>query len=277
MNFLSKAKLIYVFLLFTTFLSLSNAFYLIRSGTSHQYLLENQAGYALASIFTLILFRKRILCLLLRIEKWAILPNKKYARQATILLFLVLTGTYQSKAFLGFWFPGISGWTEVDLLTQTRRHPPTDLILEKPSHFVSQAIISEHARYLSVNGYLEGPAVFLHFSDASVRPANDELLGFVFPGYALNSSTYNDLQLNQACLRIIRHSLSERRSAKRFLLPETIAYPAHTPYMSISYCNYPDHEELIGVSWWRITVKIIGEKPPEVIGAQKIHSIGETG
>jgi len=276
MKILSNPKIIYLFLLCSTSLGLIQAIWLIDAGSMHSDFLEKQAGYTLTTLAALLFFRRQIFHLLSIVAQWVQRPVHTRARRRVLAVCLFLACTYQSKAFLGFWFAGIGSWDFTDWRLRFRQIP-ADFERQVVPAYLNQAIVHKNARFLPQTGHLSGPAMFLHYSNGQVLPANEELLGTVFPRYLLKERFTEDKLLSHAFLGMIRKNVTERRVERRFLLPTSVAYPPHTPYMPISYKGHPNPRSLEGVSWWTIVVELREHKIPQVVTAIKLHSIGETG
>jgi len=250
--------------------------FLYAERTSYKDLIQVQFGYSLFSLLALILFKNKCISLFKKIELWSDKSGSKYPRSACLLIFLTIVCTYQSKAFLGFWFAGILGWDYSDRKLKTSQEPKHLVIDQEMAVYFSEAIIQERSKYLVLDGYLEGDAMFLHFENGAVLPANNELLGFVFPQYVLTPENLGNLELKDSLLEILRKNLSERRNGRKFLLPTNIAYPAHAPYMPISYLGYPHERDLVGVSWWKLTINVNRDKGVDVVASKKLYEVGRT-
>jgi hypothetical protein len=105
------------------------------------------------------------------------------------------------------------------------------------------------------SGYITGPAMFLHYSSGEVLPANYELTELVFPQYAFGQ-LYEEIENPHLFFDVVKAELDDRSKNRRFLLPLSIAYPNHTPYMPIDYSDYPPAEKLEKISFWTLTVFI---------------------
>ena len=274
LKFLSNPKFIYLFLIISSFLGLLNSVLLLNKGSPHGYYLERQAGYTLTCVILLITFHRYVIFALYKVHDWARKPLHLYPKKCVLFTLLILIGTYQSKVFLGFWFAGIAGWDYSNYKLKQRPVPKNFKKLTVPK-FLQKAVIEQNAQFLHYPGHLPGSAVFLHYSDGQVLPTNNELLGVVFPDYLLKPGFSEDKAMQSSLLSMIQHNLIERKNDKRFLLPLSIAYPPHTPYMFISYKDYPDAKSLQGVSWWSILVEIKGENTPEVVSGEMLYSVGK--
>jgi len=180
-----------------------------------------------------------------------------------ICIFFLLT--FQLKLYWGFWYAGISGWSNNDvqsLITNTYTPDTTTIkgrnIGEIIPDFLIKGINPSNVQYVSRAGYIQKNVMFLHFKDGQVLPINYELTEFVFPRFIFGKKFNQEIRDTALFLKVIKHSLKKRRRNRRFLLPQGIGYPNHTPYMRIDYTQYPSENSIVNVSFWEILAKISG-------------------
>lgn len=224
-----------------------------------------------AAVIALFLFHQRIKLWLIPLLAWRANADHRYARNVIFLAVVATIAGYQSRAHLGFWYFGIPGWTYhnktiPDISTRPFVEPNEQPI---PSFF-AQGVLKNNAAYLWKSGYLRGWATFLHYRDGTVHIANDDLLGIVFPEYAVGNS---GARRPEIFAKIVRHSLETRRAGRRFLLPLSIAYPNHAPYMPLDYTDTPPSSTLEKLTRWRITIHVDDQRRVTVVGARKHFEI----
>lgn len=227
----------------------------------------------------LVLFRRRLLACLQPCSTWLSAPTDRRPR---LLAFAFTAGVifcYQTQSSLGFYFPGIGGWTYRDWRATLRPElEPDPAGGEAPSTeeraFLEQALAPENARYLPGPGYLTGKAMFLHYAGGEALPASYELIGMVFPHYYFGGK-HQRVTDPETFGAMLRHSLASwRRTGGRFLLPNSIAYPNHSVYSPIDYSGYPDPETLEEVSFWRLSLRIDDELQVELVTAVEDLRVG---
>jgi hypothetical protein len=138
--------------------------------------------------------------------------------------------------------------------------------------FLYEAIVSDHARFLPEPGFIRGGAIFLHFRNGEVLPGNYELTEMVFPEYVFGREM-DKISMRQSFFRIVKASLANRRTGRRFLLPESIAYPNHISYMKIDYRKYPPSQGLEKLSFWDLAISIDKDKQVKLVHANKLLEI----
>lgn len=218
-----------------------------------------------------LVFRRGLRTWFDRLTAWLSLPEQVYGRKVIFSCGLFVSVSALLHFHAGFWYPGIAGWTY-----QTSRSQLVDVpASEKESKstlpdFLIRAVLRENAIYLPTGKQLTSDALFLHFSDGSVRPFNYGLLGgIVFPEYV-----FDGLRLNRkSIVRTILTGLEYREKGKQFFLPESISYPTHSVYMPISYEGYPPPSSLKKISRWEITVAIDKNHEPRIREARIIEEI----
>ncbi len=201
-------------------------------------------------------------------------------RRYIALISFVLVATFLLKINLGFWFPGIAGWTYADWKSRLHPMPPRGVEQSDKSHvegrtFLHAAVLPHNARYLSQSGYVKGKAIFLHFQDGQILPGNFELLEMVYPEYVFGRSMNQDY-LHGQFFRILQESLANRRAGKIFLLPISLSYPNHNTYMSLDYQLYPDPSQLQKISFWDLVIHISEDKNISIVSATQsleIHGV----
>jgi len=231
--------------------------------------------FSAASALGLMLFRKSVLILISKGVEWAQQEGYTKGRLVISLSFLFVVCTYLSKTFWGFWYPGIAGWTYANTKT-TIRPLRSDAEMAQPLKLdnaivaaLEKCVIQRNAKSLPQDGELSGTAMLLHYKDGTVLPCNEELFGMVFVYHVVR-------QLEEEKTgEILKHSLKARRSGRRFLLPERIAYLPHTAYMPISYHDHPDPDLLTSLTTWKLTLRIRRDQiaPINIINAENIGSI----
>jgi hypothetical protein len=205
------------------------------------------------------------------------LHSDGYSREKRITAGTIITIVlvFHTKLFLGFWFAGIAGWhySEVKSAIQPANRPHLEIARES---FLYDAVRLDNAQYFTdyhqIPGFLPGSAMFLHFSDGSIRVANYELVEVVFPWY-LFGELYQETNNSAMFINFVRHGLDDRRANRNFLAPLNIAYPNHTPYIPINYQTYPSSTHLQQISFWRIVLYIDQNKHAYITNAYLVHTI----
>jgi hypothetical protein len=216
-------------------------------------------------LVALLLWRSRLRRGLAAAQAWAREPSHRRARRVVLVTAVILVAAYQLKLPMGFFFPGISGWT-FERRGSTLSSTPPDL--PPPPPFAKQAILDQNARSLRREGYLVRPALFLHFKGGEVRAANYELTDLVFPEYVFGT-LYEEARRPEAFMDVVRAGLRRRREGRAAFLPLWIAYPVHNPYMPVSYRDYPPPEDLEAVSFWRLAVRVERDGRIVPVGAEE--------
>lgn len=219
----------------------------------------------------LLLWRRRIGRGLERIVAWYHQPGHRHARRVILGTAIVMVFTYQTKAHLGFWFSGIAGWTYANWEPRLSAAPPTAAGGPVPP-FATSAVLPHNARFLPGAGYLDGPAMFLHFDTGEVLPANYELVDLVFPEYVFGR-LYREMRAPDVFADIVKASLGTRRRNRRFLVPLPFAYPNHAPYMPVEYGRYPPASALNRISFWELTLHIASSRRVEVVSSVQLVQV----
>lgn len=213
---------------------------------------------------------------------WYYLDGNRAARRLILATVIIILITFQLKIAWGFWFDGIPGWSYAELNPQLQTtlpapHSKGQGVNVKELSFLKAYVREENAAYLPHGGYLTGDAMFLHFRNGAVLPANDELTGFVFPEYVFPELypglVYEELEQPRLFWDIVQSSLQRRTAGRRFLLPSSIGYPAHAPYMNIPYETYPSADTLEKISLWSLTIFIAEDFQVEVVSAREKTAI----
>ncbi len=240
------------------------------------------AAFDAVVLVLLLVFRRRTVRALERFATWLREPRERRARRLVLAFSGVIVSCYLSLTSLGFFFPGIGGWTYSDWRGRLRAEldsagDPDPAGGRVPSAeeraFLERAVAFENARFLPRAGYLSGPGMFLHYSDGSVLPASYELTEMVFPRYYFGGKNerVND---PDTFGRVLRSSLSNwRRYGGRFLLPASLAYPNHAVYAPIDYSEYPDPATLERVTFWHLTLSVDAERRAELVTALQHLSV----
>ena len=243
----------------------------------------NQQSFPQYAVFNFIIFcivifdKKRIQDFLQKVVDWVNTNENTFPRRVIFTTVILVVSTFLLKLPMGFWFPGIGGWTyanwESKLLTERPELLDGGEKVEPDSFpFLRQAYISDHAQYLSESGFIKGKAIFLHFRGGKVLPGNYELTEMVFPEYVFGREMER-IHMRQRFLQIVKASLEYRRLGRRFLLPESIAYPNHISYMNIDYRQYPPAQHLEKISFWDMVIFIDEENQVKPVQANKLLEI----
>jgi hypothetical protein len=221
-------------------------------------------GYAPVNATVLVLiivYRNRTIALLDRSVAWLYRGRPLRPRAMVFGCAACLLISYQTKTHLGFFLPGIGGWhyrdqgpTVQDRLPEPVTSDDREVLAEHP--FLDRALIRGHTRFLAPRrGYIAADAMFLHFRDGDVLPANEELTDMVFPRYVFGPSR-DQISRPREYFEIVQAALARRRTGRRFLLPIAVSYPNHIPYMSIDYTTYPSASSLERISFWQLWVEV---------------------
>jgi hypothetical protein len=230
--------------------------------------------YSVLNMFLLALlfvFHRPTKHLLANFVSWLYVDDHHFARRVVFFAVFMVIFTFQTRAHLGFWYSGISGWTYADYQSGLQMDPPITPIDEKNLElqalpFLEKAVATQNAIYLPHKGYLTGKAMFLHFQGGEVLPANYELTDFVFP-QRIFGVLYERVHEPQLFFEIVRSSLKNRRQNRQFLLPSSISYPNHAPYMRITYETYPPAASLDKISFWTLTIFINEAREVQIVSA----------
>lgn len=223
------------------------------------------AAFHVAALVVVVLFRRRLTKVGDKIADWCVQPTYRGPRRIIFWCGVFIVFSYPTKAFSGIFFPGIGGWTYEDALSELS----TDLPAVRPDKktftaaeapFLQKAIVAENGRFIEKSGFLTRRAVFLHYRDGSVLPFNYELLEFVFPNFIFGRDM-RAVEHPDIFFAVLKSGLRERARGRRFLLPNSVAYPNHSVYMPIDYEGYPPVETLEKVTMWTVTIAV-GEKRP---------------
>lgn len=238
--------------------------------------LRYYTGYAAFNFLILCLlylFRRRVRKWLDVAARWGAEPSCRYARVLVLTTVVVSGVSYQTKMYLGFWVPGISGWTYQGRLPAIRESISDSSLLQiehwngRSPEFLEAAVIGKNARAQRRSGYLTRTAMFLHYRGGQTLPANLGLLNLVFPQYVFGERLW-PTEHERAFVEIIRASLDRLHNNRRFALPLSIAYPNHSVYMSVDYETYPRVGALDLISFWTLTIQIDSLGNTSVVGAK---------
>lgn len=227
-------------------------------------------------------FRRRLLACLEPCAAWLSEREHRRARLTALAFVAGAILCYQAQTSLGFYFPGIGGWTyegwrptlRAELATEARPDPaggraPT----AEERAFLELAVDRDAARWLPGEGFLSGRAMFLHYAAGEVLPGSYELTGMVFPRYFFGGH-YERVSDPRVFGEVLRRTLGTwRERGGRFLLPARFAYPNHAVYHPIDYAGYPDPAGLERVSFWTLTVRVDGERRVELATAREELSV----
>ena len=171
--------------------------------------------YNIISLVLLIVFKSKVL------KKIDI--AKKYYNKKPIIFYSIIfcIVTYQSKLFLGFWFPGISGWDYSQHKSSLKEYSSSRIMLnEKKQNTLLKGINEDYFLEFYDEGCLPGE-VLLGYSSDSVFAINHGIAGIVFP-YRFTEDK------NDFWLKIVNHRLQKLNALK-------VNYP------SIYKLKYPEH------------------------------------
>jgi hypothetical protein len=166
-----------------------------------------------------------------------------------LLALLVLI--YCGKIHFGFFHHGIAGWVYPDreyIFKEPQLNGSTDF----PSDLKS-GLLPENVRYIPRAGYFTRKLMMLEFNDGSRRPTNYGVTSLVFD-YILFGNEYEEIEQPQLFWKIYEWGYENHRRGRRFILPISIAYPNHAPYMSINYRDYPDVSQIRAITLWKLEV-----------------------
>lgn len=219
----------------------------------------------------LLLFRRRVKGWLAPAAAWFAGREHRYPRRVVFAFSVGVLFCYQAQTSLGFYFPGIGGWTYRDWGGSLRPELDPDLAegrvpTAEERAFLEQAVIFENAKYVPGAGYLTGRAFFLHYADGSVLPGSYELTDMVFPHYYFGGKHVR-VEDPATFAKVVRNALEYRRRGGRFLVPLAWSYPNHAVYQPIDYSDYPDPDTLERVSFWHLTVRVDEDGEAELVSA----------
>jgi hypothetical protein len=235
-------------------------------------------------LLVVLLYRRRICGWLGQAVDWLYAEKDAFARRLVFSIVVVLLASYQLKISFGFWFPGIGGWTYESWHPQIQTdlpdsYPAENSIPVDKLNFLEKAVVPEHATYLSRHGYLTGSAMFLHYRNEEVHPANYALTELVFPEYVFGplyyvfGRVYRGSFRPEVLFRVVKASLAKRNGNRRFLLPLFIAYPNHSVYMKINYTKQPPAESLDKISFWKVTIFVDRNRQIRIVKANEESQI----
>jgi len=95
----------------------------------------------------------------------------------------------------------------------------------------------------------------------------------VFPQFVFGR-LYEEVSAPSVFWRLVKSSLAYRKENRRFLLPLSISYPNHAPYMRIDYRAYPPATTLEKVSFWKLTIYVDESRDIRVVRAREVYSVG---
>ena len=229
-------------------------------------------------LILIMVFRGKVKAWMAMSVDWLYIDRDHNARRIVLAAVIIVVFSYQTKAHFGFWWPGISGWTEENLQTRLDNNSPEpgagNIEVGLPEGaFLKKAIRAENAVYLPSAGFLDGETMFLHFQNGEVLPANYELVEFVFPLFIFGR-LYEEVSDPSVFWQLVKSSLAYRNDNRRFLLPLSISYPNHAPYMRIDYRAYPPAATLEKVSFWKLTIYVDESRDIGVVRAREVYSLG---
>jgi len=208
------------------------------------------------SLLTLVLIFKRFIKNWIGLYiSWLTAISKPAVYRIVVFATIFPVVIFLTKMHLGYFFFGISGW---DYRAYSSQMVPNVIVTKKiPNElvFLNQAILYENAKYQINEGQITGSAMFLHYENGQVLPANYELLQLVFPRYVFGAD-YSEVKNIDLFADIVTNSLKLRGKNRNFLLPLSISYPNHAPYMKIDYTNHPKAEFLQLITLWELTLSI---------------------
>ena len=228
------------------------------------------AAFNVLALVVLLLARRHVMQLLERGAAWVARDDHRRERRIFFVAVVTVVLSFQLKAHLGFFYPGIAGWTYENRGSHLRHKQPRDhgrgksfSIEEAP--WLQGAVQDWNARWLGAErGWIEGPAFMLHYHGGQVLPASYELTGLVFPAYVFGS-LHRVVRRRGSFVSIVRATLERRTAGKRFLLPTEISYFNHTPHEPVDYRSYPPASQLEAISLWTITVRLDGHGGAHVV------------
>lgn len=215
-------------------------------------------------IVALLAFRRRVLRCLDDFVEWALQPDCKTARLSVLVSVIFVLVAFESKFLLGFWYPGIHGWTyhyypsgvRQSLSPQEMRVANSFNIAQYP--FLVEAVNKKNLKYVKRAGFITGKGMFLHFKNGEILPGNMELTDIPFPQFIFHERG-NQIDEADVLMKAVMLGLDNRRQNRRFLLPLQMSYSNHNPYTRISYLRYPSAAELQKISMWRIVLYVNGQ------------------
>lgn len=221
---------------------------------------------------SLLIFRKQVAALAAQLADWTLQTDHRRQRKLIFWVLVMIVTTYQLKLHWGFWHKGVGGWTYQKRSSKMR--PDTGAVAsEGIPDFVTQALAPDNVAYVDKSGVLDGHVMFLHFDDGQVLPANYELLNM---SWAINMFSFPKgptSDLVPVFMNVIKHSLDQRRHGRRFLLPESIAYPNHMTFSHIDYTGYPGANQMTAVSIWKLTLRICPDRGLQVLDAVSLRQM----
>jgi len=276
-NIQVRVTRLYYLLIAISFLAILMIGMSIALGSRHTSWYQKYLVMNILYVVLLFFFPFKTKRILTRLVGWVSIQDENaYARKLIFGAILFILITFQTKIFWGFWFSGISGWTYENKHSQIRETVELpEASREIPSDsFLYKSIKEENISFLRESGYMTGDAIFLHYSNGEIWPANLELSGLVFPHYVFNPELLENRTYQTSFFEVFSENLKYQRNGKAFLLPLEIAYPAHTPYMDIDYTESPDTDLLDRISWWEIIVYVDHEEDSvKIVDAKELISV----
>ena len=245
-----------------------------------RYRTTDYLGYAFCNVILLgliLFFRERLRSVFGSFLDWYYSAGYRRAKFMTLSMTGMIVLSFQMKLVLGFWFPGIHGWTHADRRSNVEAAIP-DFMDEAArgraaaTPFLDLALEPENARWILNSGYLTKNAMFLHYRGGEVHPANYSLTGTIFPQYPFGKA-YELPPNPELFAEVLRASLERRRENRKFLIPFPWAYPDHMTYRHIDYVGSPPPEELERISYWLITIAVDEERNLDIVAAIEKGSI----
>lgn len=220
----------------------------------------------------LVIAKKKIMPTITRFCNW-FNTDSFYKERVIICSFLILfVVTYQYKIHFGFWHKGVAGWTYGGVNTKIVPASSAEVKDSVPA-FLQRGINPGNAKYQKVSGVIPGYAFFLHFANGEIRPANYGLLNMAWASNIFAYPFGPRPALVPHFFGILRNSLSNQESGRRFVLPNAINYNNHMAYMKIDYSSYPPASTLTGVSFWSLKVWVDKNKNATVISGKELNRI----
>lgn len=226
------------------------------------------ASFAFLLLLILRFYKKRIKKYLSKIDFWLSEQNYSGTRKFIVITCCALFFSYVVKIPIGFYWPGVSGWTYQSKTSGLiEKLPPEVNQLEVVPDFIVNSINIDAFIPDNFRGFLKGKSMFLHFSDGQTLPFNYGLTGYVFPRYQFGKEL-KEYQNQDVLFATVKHGLEKSQKNTPYLLPESISYPRHSVYMHIDYSKYPPPDELQSISFWDVWIRISNNK--------KIHPVSAT-
>jgi hypothetical protein len=228
---------------------------------------------SLVTLVLLLIFYKRARIWTDKLAQWANVAEDVYARRVVMSVGIFIFSSMHLMFHAGFWFPGIGGWTYEKLKSKVQPSFENESVQSPVPDFLMGAVATDNARFLTSVGFITGKAIFLHYANGKILPANQELLGAIpFPQYiygAVNDvERYDDAYKKSFAITLKNYSFN-----RKFILPLTLAYPNHAVYNSINYQTFPDPNLLRSISFWNLTLHIMDDRTVSIVAASKVKEL----